>query len=173
VAGKGHLVLLRAFRDFVRIVPSARLIVIGDGPERSVIERTVEELGLRSYVLLTGCQNDIPGFLAALDVFTLPSFDEGIPMTILEAMAAGLPVVATAVGGIPQVVMDGETGILVPPHSSDSIVTALSALYDDRKLASRMGTAGRRRVQERFDSGAMVDSYERLYLSLLSKGARV
>lgn len=172
-AGKGHSVLLHAFQAFLPTAPQAKLVIIGDGPERPSIQQTIEELGLGGSVVFTGVQKEIPRYLAALDLFTLPSFDEGIPMTILEAMAAGLPVLATVVGGIPQVVVNGKTGILVPARSADRLAEALTKLYLNPDLAASMGKEGRIRVQDEFDAQVMVNRYEKLYSKLLENSEAV
>lgn len=165
--GKGHFVLLEAFKEFGRQAPDTELAIIGDGEEFSRLQQAIVESGLEKRIHLLGARNDVPNLLAALDVFTLPSFDEGIPMTILEAMAARLPVVATDVGGIPQVVVDGETGLLIPPNSPKDLADALFAIYSEPERSRQMGMAGRKRFEEQFDSSKMVQNYEKLYSELL------
>jgi glycosyltransferase involved in cell wall biosynthesis len=168
--GKGHEDLLHAFELIGKACPGARLVIVGDGPTRALVEKQIADRGLRGTVEMLGERRDVPAILAALDLFALASCDEGLPVTILEAMAAGLPVVTTNVGGIPQAVVEGETGLLVPPRSPAALAEAAVRVLKDTDLARRLGLAGRKRILEQFDSRLMVSRYESLYLELL--GAR-
>ena len=161
--GKDHPGLLQALQRVRQTVPQARLILVGDGPMRERIEGTIRQLELDDAVVLLGERRDIPQILAALDVFVLASESEGIPLTILEAMAADLPVLATAVGGIPEVVIPDETGLLVPPQSPQLLADAILTLLRDPNRARRMGAAGCNRVKQQFDVKKVVGSYEALY----------
>jgi glycosyltransferase involved in cell wall biosynthesis len=138
-----------------------RAAIVGDGPERAALEAAAAT----AQVELLGERGDVPEQLAASDVFVLSSRSEGMPMSILEAMAAGLPVVASAVGGIPEIVRDGETGLLVPPGDADALAAALGRLLDDDGLRRRLGAAGRERALDEFDvvrfGDAHVDAYRR------------
>ncbi len=125
------------------------------GAFRRSLEREADRLGIHDRLVFTGYRHDVPELIAALDVFALPSWIEGLPMTILEAMAQGTPVVATAVGGTPEVVSDGETGVLVPPRDAERLAQAIRGLLADRAAAQRLGAAGRRRVEEEFSVGSM------------------
>jgi glycosyltransferase involved in cell wall biosynthesis len=160
---KGHDVLWHAIArlrgDGVRL----RCLVCGDGSQRSALEALARHLGIIDVVGLLGEQRQVADVLAALDVFVLPSRYEGLGVAILEAMAMALPVVATAVGGIPETVADGRTGLLVPPEDPAALAAAIAALDRDRALAQRMGEAGRRRVIAEFSMEAMASRYERLY----------
>lgn len=147
--------------------PLADLLIAGDGPELTALQALALRLGLEERVTFLGQRSDIPLILAALDLFVLPSRHEGMPNAVLEAMAAGLPVVATAVGGTPEVVVDGITGLLVPPHDPLSLANALSRLLDDAELRGRMGAAGRQRVQKDFSQTEMVRKTERLYREVM------
>lgn len=134
-----------------------RALVVGEdletrGAYRDALERRAEERGVSDRVVFTGHRGDVPAILDALDVFVLPSWTEGLPMTVLEAMAHGRPVVATPVGGTPELVADGETGLLVPPRDPQRLADALRLLLSDPERARRMGEAGRRRVAERFSA---------------------
>jgi glycosyltransferase involved in cell wall biosynthesis len=120
-------------------------------------------------VVFAGHRTDVPEILQALDIFVLPSNWEGLPNAVLEAMAAGLPVVATRVGGVPEVVVEGQTGILVPPRDPNALADALLTLLRDPNLRRRMGQAGRQRVQEYFSVDQMVSKTETLYEQLLSE----
>jgi glycosyltransferase involved in cell wall biosynthesis len=170
--GKGHEDLLAALVLIRRTFPEVRLLLVGEGPMRPAIEETMAKLGVREAVQMLGERRDVPQLLAACDLFVLPSRTEGVPITILEAMAARLPVVASDVGGIPHVILHGQSGLLVPPQAPEALATAISTLLRDPARAQQMSLAGRRRVEAEFEVGAMVDRYERLYLDLLA-GVRI
>jgi glycosyltransferase involved in cell wall biosynthesis len=149
---------LRRPKDFLTLVRavaelepgSVRLRIAGDGPDRGALEADIARLGLDGAVELLGTRTDVAELLAAAGVFVLCSDSEGLPMSVLEAMAAGVPVVATAVGGVPELVSDAETGILVPPRDPAALARALGALAADADLRERMGEAGRRRAEREF-----------------------
>jgi glycosyltransferase involved in cell wall biosynthesis len=153
--------LIQAFRtDAPR---DARLVLIGDGPDRSFLESRLTEAGLRDRVLVTGYRQDVRELLPALDVYVNSSIFEGVSLTILEAMATALPVIATRVGGTPEVVMDEETGCLVPSRDAAALGRALRILCEDRGRAKRLGVAGRQRVEQHFSLDAMVAKYAAVY----------
>jgi glycosyltransferase involved in cell wall biosynthesis len=159
-APKDGLTLARALRQ---LEPgSYRAAIVGDGPDR---EDVAAELGDAGRLL--GEREDVSEQLAQADAFVLSSRSEGLPMAILEAMAAGLPVVATAVGGIPELVADGETGLLVPPGDPDALAAALRRLVADPELRRRLGEAARARVEERFSLAATRSAHLALYERLL------
>jgi glycosyltransferase involved in cell wall biosynthesis len=141
------------------------LEVVGDGPERPELESRHAELALDGRVRLGGERGDVPELLARADVVVLSSRSEGLPVSVIEAMAAGLPVVASSVGGLPELVADGETGILVPAGDAVALADALARLLDDPELRRSYGAAARRRALERFDlarfRGAHLDVYRR------------
>ena len=169
---KGHRVLLRAMPEIVRRQPSCVLLVVGDGAQRSALEAMTLEHGLQPRVRFLGVREDVPDVLSALDVFCLPSVrNEGVPQSVLQASAMGLPVVSTAVGGIPEAVIDGKTGILVPPDDARSLAEALTALLADPASRERMGHAGRRHVTDFFSLEAMLDRTENAYVAALQAGA--
>lgn len=154
---KNQAMLVRAFAT----LPSAcRLVIIGDGPARAAVEAEVARLGGRGQ--MTGRRMDVPKLIHAFDVFALSSVLEGLPLVVPEAMAAGLPIVSTAVGGIPSVVAEGETGLLVPVDEQ-AFAGALQRLERDRELARRLGTRGREVALAKYSSDAMVDAYLALY----------
>lgn len=146
---KDALTLVRALAA-VRERPFTALLV-GDGPDRPSVEAEVRRLGLQDAVTLTGTRADVPGLLARADVFVLSSRSEGAPLSILEAMAAGLPVVSSRVGGVPELVAEGETGLLVPPGDPAALAAALGRLVADAGLRRRLGVAGRERAERCFD----------------------
>jgi glycosyltransferase involved in cell wall biosynthesis len=152
----------------VRVTPFSALIV-GDGPERAGVEAEVRELGLESAVELCGPRSDVPDLLARSDLFVLASRSEGGPISILEAMAAGLAVVAADVGGVGDLVVDGVTGLLVPPADPDALAAALDRLLADPGLRRRLGAAGLERARERFDLSAPRAAHLELYARELAR----
>jgi glycosyltransferase involved in cell wall biosynthesis len=159
---KNHALLLDAFAAVRQSVPDARLLVVGDGPERPALESQLARLGLQDAVHLLGTRGDIPQLLAAMDVFVLTSRMEANPVSILEAMATGKPVVAPRVGSIPQSVLDGETGYLSEPNDSSSTANRLTDFFLHPSRARAFGAAGRRLVESRWSLEAMVDGYQNL-----------
>jgi glycosyltransferase involved in cell wall biosynthesis len=161
---KDHATLLRATALAVRADPSFRLEIAGDGPCREDLLRLAGELGLTGHVRFLGQVRDVPALLARAGLFVLSSLSEGVSLTLLEAMASGLPVVATRVGGNPEVVAGGETGLLVPPADPEGLAYALLRLWQAPGERHRQGFAGRERVERLFDVRGMVAAYERMYL---------
>jgi sugar transferase (PEP-CTERM/EpsH1 system associated) len=159
--------LLQAMKHVTEIHDSTSnrlmLDVVGDGSERESLQQLSQKLGICDRVFFHGMQDDIASRMHDASLFVLPSTSEGISLTILEAMASGLPVVACRVGGNPEVVVDGETGILVPARDPKSLAEALIRLHGDVHLSQMMGTAGRRRVERDFCVRRMVRAYESLY----------
>jgi glycosyltransferase involved in cell wall biosynthesis len=158
------LLAFRALRD--RGV-DARLVMVGDGPDRDQVERRAHELGVVRETLFLGYQEQVARFFGAFDVFVLPSANEGTPVTAIEALAAGRPVVATRVGGIPDVVREGEDGFLVAQGDVGALADRLEQLATDPALRERMGESARSRVRRRYSVGRLVDDVDRLYRSLL------
>jgi glycosyltransferase involved in cell wall biosynthesis len=166
-APKDPITLVRAIgmlRD-----ASCSLVLVGDGPEHEHVDSEVRRLGLAGVVELTGNRPDVAELLAGSDIFVLSSNSEGLPLSILEAMAVGLPVVASRVGGIPEVVVDEETGLLVPPGSPGALAAALRRLIGDRDLRRRLGAAGRSRVVRDFDLGSVRRDHVVLYRAELAR----
>jgi len=162
-------VLIRAFAQILPAFPTARLVLVGDGPLRAELEGLAASLGLGGVVLFAGYRPDPERFLAAIDVFVLPSGAEAMPLVIPEAWAAGLPVVATRVGGIPDMVEHGKTGLLVEPGDVDGLAVRVRQLLADRALARGLGRAGRELARARYDVNAMAGAYDRTYRELLTK----
>ena len=167
VPQKAPLDVIEAAGRLVREVPDARVLIVGDGPLRATAEQRCRGLEIDDRVVFTGLRPDVPDLLAASDVLVLASLWEGLPRVIPQAMAAGLPVVATAVAGNAEAVVDGVTGLLVPPHDPTALGAALAALLADRDRAGALGAAGRARVDE-FSIHRMVDDIEALYARLLA-----
>jgi glycosyltransferase involved in cell wall biosynthesis len=157
-----------AFRRLRETGVDARLCLVGDGPDRDAVERRAHELGVMRHTLFLGFQEDVAPFYAAFDALVLPSLNEGTPVSAIEALAAGRPVVATRVGGVPDVVRDGEDGFLVDPGAVDDLAVRLAKLAADPSLRERMGAAGRERVLKRYAVDRLVDDVDRLYRSLLT-----
>lgn len=160
---KGHPTLIDAWAQVHAEIPEATLLVVGEGSRRALLEQHVAGLGLSSSVVFTGRRDDVPAVTAALDVAVLPSFREAQGLTILEAMALSRPVVASNVGGIPEMVEDGVTGLLVPPHDSTALARAILRLLRDHPLADTLGRAGHDLVHERFCVELMVRAVETIY----------
>jgi glycosyltransferase involved in cell wall biosynthesis len=160
-APKDFLTLVRA----IALLPqdSCECLIVGEGPDRAELDAEIERLRLRDRVTLAGERSDVPELLAGADVFVLSSASEGMPISVLEAMAAGLPVVATSVGGVPELVADGENGFLVDPGDPEGLASALGRLLADRELRRRLGEAGHARVRERFDLGPFRRAHVELY----------
>ena len=154
--------LIHAFAMALERIPTMRLLLAGDGPERAVLTQLVGRLRIDSRVLFLGWVDDLPRFYATLDIFALSSINEGTPVAIIEAMAAGRPVAASSVGGVVDVVEQDVTGLLVPPRAPGALATALIALSSDADERRRMGEEGRRRAAG-YTSGRLVSDLERLY----------
>ena len=155
--------LLQAVRLVLPHVPDFRLRIVGDGPERAKLESLIEELHIRPHVELLGERHDVPELLAESGFFVSSSLSEGISLTLLEAMAVGIPVVTTSVGGNPEIVLDGQTGRLAPASDPPALARAIVDLCAERDLWSAMGTIGRQRVEQNFEIRNMIRNYEMLY----------
>lgn len=162
---KDHLTSMRAVKTLVRRGIDARLLIVGDGPEKATIEQACTELGSEHFIL-AGMRRDVPNILAGADIFLLTSHSEGIPLTVIEAMAAGLPVVSTNVGGLPEVVLEEETGLLAPPRDPDAIAKQLERLSKDPTWARQLGQAGRKLAYDQFSEDAMLAAYEECYQAI-------
>ncbi|MCC9000005.1 MAG: TIGR03088 family PEP-CTERM/XrtA system glycosyltransferase [Candidatus Contendobacter sp.] len=165
--------LVRAFIHLMQTVPDARdrlrLVIVGDGSLRTEIERLLAEAHVLGQVWLAGSRDEAPELLRSLDLFVLPSQAEGISNTILEAMACGLPVVATEVGGNAELVVEGETGRLVPAHDPAALAAAIHSYVDDPDRMRAHGAAGRRQIEARFSLEAMVAAYRAVYDALINQ----
>jgi len=142
-------------------------VLVGEGPEMPAVEQQVRSAGLQDAVRLLGLRHDVPELLAAADIFLLTSFSEGIPLTIIEAMAAGLPVIATRVGGVEEMVVEGATGLLVPSGNDQALAAAIERLAGDPQTRHVYGAAGRRRAETDFDEQQMHEQYGRLYAEMI------
>ena len=169
-------VLVEATALLRRRVPDVRVLVAGEGSERGLLESRIDELGLADTVLLLGTRRDVPDVLVAADLAVCCSDFEGTPLSVMEYMGAGRPVVATQVGGLPEVVEHGRQGLLVPPRDPAALADALARLLDDRELRERLGEAALIRQRTTFDLDAAVrrieDLYDQLFLASLRLDGR-
>lgn len=163
-------VLIRAFVELRRHHPAARLLVVGDGPDRPALEALAREIGLSDAVAFAGQRSRPEPLFRLFSVFALTSRSEGMPVALLEAWAAGVPAVCTAVGGLPELIADGRTGFLVPPDDPSAVAAALDRVLTDPAVAAELGTAGRREVRERYSRAATAGRYADLYRTLLTRG---
>ena len=160
---KGHEFLLRALPSLFERFPDLHVLLVGDGPLRSRLTDDIAQLPGAARVHLAGNRRDVGDLLAASDLFVLPSLWEGLPMALLEAMATGLPAVVTDVSGSGQVVVDGESGLVVPPGDVERLCAAIGLMLDDPDRAKRMGIAGRRRVDRFFSARVQAARHAALY----------
>lgn len=159
--------LLHAVAIVVRSVPDFKLLMIGNGAERAKLEALTKTLGIEVNVEFLGERSDVPELLARAGFFVSSSKSEGISLTILEAMAVGLPVVTTRVGGNPEIVVEGQTGHLVPDQNPEALAAAMLQMLDHRDMWPAMGELGRRRVEQQFEIRTMIRQYEELYSEIL------
>jgi glycosyltransferase involved in cell wall biosynthesis len=163
---KGIQHMLAALPQVASAFPEVRYLLVGDGPYRPALEQQAAQLGIAGRVVFAGSREDVARLLAAADIFVLPSLTEALPTVIAEAMAAGLPIVATTVGGIPEMVRHGEAALLVPPADPEALAAAVLRLLANPRQAAAMGRSGRRVVAERFDirtqAQALADDYRAL-----------
>jgi glycosyltransferase involved in cell wall biosynthesis len=165
-AEKGHMYLLQAAKDIVKNVGSVKFFFVGDGPLRGCLENEAKQLGIGDHVIFTGFRTDIPNLLSIMDIFVLPSLKEGLPMVLLEAMAAKKAIVATRVGAIPKVVNNGN-GILVEPKDAEGLREAIVSLLTNEEKRRKYASAGYETVRMQFSSERMSSEYFDLYSELL------
>ena len=170
---KGHDVLIDAAVHVLRRFPDARFEVVGDGPELGTLMALVSARALTRSFSFLGHRNDVAARLGRADIFVLPSRSEAFPNAVLEAMAAGLPIVATGVGGIPELIVDGINGLLVPAGDSEALAERLCRLMADEPLAACLGTAARAKAEAHGSLDRMVASFESLYFALLARRGMV
>ena len=169
---KGHWDLLKAAAQLIPTFPGVKFVLVGSGELESKLKREIHGLKLTDHFLFTGFRSDSEALSKNFDIFCLPSLSEGLSSALLAAMANSLPVVATNVGGTPELVVDGETGLLVPPQEPSRLATALLKLLESEEVRVGMGVAGRRRVEQHFTLKRKLDETETLYRELL-EGARM
>jgi glycosyltransferase involved in cell wall biosynthesis len=167
---KGLESFLKAAEIIRRQKPNVKFIIAGDGPLKRDLQAKAREYGLDKDVLFLGHRNDSHDILGLMDVFVLPSVSEGIPMVLLEALALARPVIASRVGGIPEVIEDGVSGLLVTPGREDELAQSCVALMDNYNFAQQLGIAGRKRVEERFSARVMAEKVAEVYRTLVCDG---
>ena len=160
---KGIDIFLRAAVRVLNELPSTKFVVVGDGPDRSQLELLIDELGIRNNVTMLGRRDDMPAVYASLDLLVSSSRHEGLPIAILEGMASRLPIIATAVGAVPTVVLDGHTGVIVPPENVDSLASRIVELLNNAPERNRLGTAARNLIEEEFSAERMTADYLHVY----------
>jgi glycosyltransferase involved in cell wall biosynthesis len=164
---KDHATAVRTLAEVAPRRPDARLVLVGEGPERGAVQEEVRRLALGGRVRLLGLRKDVPRLLAGADLLLLTSISEGIPLTLIEAMAAGLPVVSTRVGGVPEVVEDGRTGLLAPAGDAAALGRHVCELADNPRLRDELGRRGRERAEALFSERMMHDRYDQLFREML------
>jgi glycosyltransferase involved in cell wall biosynthesis len=173
VAQKNHALLLKAFAEGPASNPHAHLVLVGEGALRKHLEQQAKHLGLAGQIHFLGLRSDIPEVLGAMDVFVLTSDYEGSPLSVIEAMASGLPIVSTAVGGVPDLFRIGREGFIVPPGDVQCLSEAMAFLLGNQDARQSMGMAAAQRARGNFDVSTMVQAYERLYESLVHPSQRL
>jgi glycosyltransferase involved in cell wall biosynthesis len=167
---KGPFLLLMSVKDLLPIYPELHVLFVGDGPLREELRAWVQRAGLESRIHFAGRRNDVPSLLRAADLFVLPSAWEGLPNVLLEAMAAGVPVIATAVEGVSDLLVDHETGLMVPPNSPRDLAGAITVLLASPLQSRKMAESAQHVAAERFKWKEIVAQYEHLYEGLLVNG---
>jgi len=160
--------IVHALNIVVKQAPDAKLLLVGDGPERHAIERLIDKLGLKHNIMLTGYRSDISNVLKCSDIVVLSSETESAPLTLLEGMSTGLPVIATRVGGIPEIVEDGLNGFLVEPKHPEALAQKILELNSNEKLRERIGADARKRVLEKYTAAKIVSRYVEVYENVAS-----
>lgn len=165
---KDHQTALKTIDAVRREVPHVRLLLAGEGEQRQAIEDSVRRMGLQQHVTLAGTRSDVADLLAAADAFLMTSISEGIPLTVIEAMAAGKPVVSTAVGGIPEMIVHGQSGFLAASGDAKALAESLMALQKNPVLAAEMADLASREAEARFSLDAMLSSYRQVYQEVIA-----
>jgi glycosyltransferase involved in cell wall biosynthesis len=164
---KGISFLLKSIAQMKPSMPQLRLLIVGDGNDRGSLEQLTDQLGIKDSVIFTGSRSDLEQIYPSFDVLALPSLSEGFGIVLLEAMAHGVPVVASRVGGIPEVVMDHETGLLVPPADSKALSRALEDLLRDPERRNSMGQKGLTHVKTNYDLRNIIPKFEQIYFDII------
>jgi glycosyltransferase involved in cell wall biosynthesis len=171
-AVKGQAYLLRALPLVLHVHPHTTLLIVGRGEQEVSLKEEARHLGIESHVRFLGLRQDVPKLLSVMDAFVLPSLSEGLSIALLEAMAAGKPIVATRVGGNPEIVLDATTGYLVPAQAPQALADSIIRLLANRSLALEFGEKGRQRVLQHFSLSRMAEQYQALYEARLRQHSR-
>lgn len=166
---KGHVEVLEAAKTVLETWPNVHFVIAGDGPQQANLIKRIEMLGLESRVHMLGLRRDVTNILKSLDLFVLPTYQEALGTAFIEAGAMGLPVIATAVDGVPEVVVDQETGLLVPAKDTPALAKAILELLGNHERRQEMGIQAKKRIEERFSREAMAEGMETLYNRLLAE----
>lgn len=166
---KGHTYLIKAIQKVVKVIPEAKFLFVGDGELKPKLSEEIKSYDLQRNVFLLGARSDIATILGCINVFLLPSLNEGFGMVLIEAMAARKPVIATNVGGVPEVIINGTTGILVPPEDPEAFSSAIIKLYNNPEMSLEMGLAGYKRAKKLFNIETTVHELEELYEALIAE----
>ncbi|MFC2156734.1 glycosyltransferase family 4 protein [Acidobacteriota bacterium] len=166
---KGHKYLIEASRILKEKAPDIKVIIVGEGPLRMELARQASDIKVDGMIFFLGFREDVPQILASLNLFVLSSYLEGLGSSLMDAMASHLPIVATDVGGIPEVVTNGQTGLLVPPRDPQALADAILKLYGDRNYARELGDKGYDVVQQKFSAEAMAEKIADLYEKIAKK----
>lgn len=166
---KGHRFLIEAAKCFCAQIPNSKILIVGEGVIKKELEELVQKENLTDFFVFMGARKDIPELMKIMDVFVLSSLQEGFPRVLVEAMYMGLPVIASSVSGVPELILDGESGFLVPPGNSKSICEKILVLNSNNDLRSKMGTKARERIQEHFLSKHYLNKLEALYDDLVAQ----
>ncbi len=166
---KGHRYLIQAIPKLIQHFPHVLFLWVGDGPLRPSLIQLAQDHNILSYIQILGFRKDVDALLHAMDIFVLPSLYEGFPNAVLEAMVCGKPVVATRVDGIPEAVVHGETGVLVPPKDPEALAEALIQMGQNSTLRKRMGENGKRRIHEYFLLEHQINAFDQLYKELVNQ----
>lgn len=169
---KGHHVFLKAAPEILKMFPKTIIVFAGDGPQEENIRNKIKELKLTNNVFLLGLRHDIPNILKSLDIFVLPTLQESLPQSVMQAMAMGKPVIATRVGGVPEVVEDGVSGILVESENPNALSDGIISLLKNKERMKKMGDAGRKIVEGKYSVEAMVERMYNFYESLIRERKR-
>jgi len=167
---KGHIYLLKAFANVILEFPNAKLLIIGNGPLKNMLQATSCRLQLKDKVIFTGMRNDIPNLLNIMDIFVMPSLDEGMPMALLEAMAAQKPIVATKIGAVTKLIENKKTGLLIEPKDTNAIANSIISLLKDEEMKRTIAINAFERVKNEFSSSTMAKKYLEVYKEILGKG---
>ena len=164
---KGHAVLIRAAETVVRESPDVRFLVAGDGERRKSLEEPISRIGLEKHFLFLGRRSDVPRILSCCDLAVLPSHAEGLPNAVLKYLAAGLPTIASRVGGNVEIIQDGKTGLLVPPQDSSALAGAILQMPGDPALAAELGRNARAYVSAECNFQRIIEKTDRMYTELV------
>jgi glycosyltransferase involved in cell wall biosynthesis len=166
---KGVDIFLRAAARVLTELPATKFVVIGEGPDRDQLEILIDELQVRNNIFMLGRRDDMPGVYASLDIMVSASRLEGLPMAILEGMASSRPVIATSVGAVPDAIVDGRTGVLVPPENVEALASKIVILLNNRTQRENLGTAAKRLIEEEFSAERMTTDYLHIYEAIATK----